>query len=140
MFWLLVNSFFIATLYPSSVWQLLWYLVCQNWGIFSTSYIKRYTKIMLYVITKAHKQYFFGHLSFRIAILHHTGVIHTKSVIYMAWFSFMWHFAQMKRDISFSKTPSKSSKKYFFSNFFYLFLLIFVCSFKKFEFQVLGVI
>ena len=32
--------------------------------------------------------------------------------VYMAWFSFMWHLSQMKRDISFSKTPSKSSENY----------------------------
>ena len=37
----------------------------------------------------------------------------------------------MKRDIFFSKTPSKSSKNYIFLNFCYIFLLIFVWNLQK---------
>ena len=37
----------------------------------------------------------------------------------------------MKRHIFFSKHPSKSSKKWFFPNSFYIFLLIFVCKLQK---------
>ena len=42
---------------------------------------------------------------------------------------FIW--ALMKRHIFFSKHPSKSSKKWFFPNSFYIFLLIFVCKLQK---------
>ena len=39
--------------------------------------------------------------------------------------------AQIKRHIFFSNNPSKSSKNWFFPNFFYIFLLIFVCKLQK---------
>ena len=61
-------------------------------------------------------------------------------VIYMAWFSFMWHLAQMKRDIFFQRSPQNHPKNIFFLNFFAYSYWSLGGSFRKFDFQVFGII
>ena len=73
---------------------------------------------MSYVYFRYIKGFLWNVLGTSQVYLRYILVISFTYFIYMAWFSFMWHLAQMEQDIFFSKNPSKSSKNSFFLFFF----------------------
>ena len=65
---------------------------------------------------------------------YHCSHLLSFTIIYMAWFSFMWHLAQMKLHSLF-KDPIKITQKLVFPYSFYIFLLIFRCKLQKIWFS-----